>query len=266
MFGFMVIVTAGAVQSALFPEMWELDWRVWFAAITMPLFAFLLGFFGGWIFCLDRPQRTAIGFEISLQNVSLAITIVTVAFPNAETASYYSQYIILYGTFQIVLGVGLVILHNSFFRYRSKTTICHQIVRWRNRKKETQRPDLQTVTANGTTLQSGQSSDIPKSESIINMAYTGSSLSLTHLDSDKTGSGFVPDHQVGSSTQLVRLDSVDSTIDLLPNSSTPSSPNGFISFSVSETSHADEHRGHDSAEKDSNGIEIYIEGNGEDKN
>ena len=212
----------------------------------MPLFAFALGFLAPWMFCLDLPQRTAVAFEVSLQNVSLAITIVTVAFPNAEVASYYSQYIILYGAFQIVFGVTISMLFQMYFRFKSKTTPCHQYARWKSNSAEAQNPDLQTVTANGTTLkQDVDSAGMTKPESFSNMAYTGSSLSLTHMDSDRTGTGFVPDGQVGSSTQLVRLDSVDSEIDFSPNGSMPASPsspddfamapNGYIQFTTSHS-------------------------------
>ena len=209
--GFTLILVAGIIQGALFPEVFDLDWAVWFAAITMPLFSFLVGFFIPWMFCLDHPQRVAIAMEVSLQNVTLAVTIVTVAFPNAEVASYYSQYIILYGAFQIVIGTGLSILFQTIIRYFEKRTLCHRYIRWKEEKSKALTPDLQQVTTNGNTLREDPANAPQPPQGLTNMTYTGSSLDLPQMETDVTGSGFVPDGKVSSTTELIRMDSTMST-------------------------------------------------------
>lgn len=211
--GFTLILVAAVIQGALFPEVFNLDWSVWFAAISMPLIAFCIGFFVPWIFCLDQPQRTAIAMEVSLQNVSLAITIVTVAFPNAETASFHSQYIILYGAFQIVFGVGLSLMFQLIFRYYEGTTPCHFYSRWKQAKEKSLTPDLQQVTSNGATIREDPANAATEPQGITNMTYRGSSLDLTQVDD--LGCGFAVTGKVNSTTELIRMDSTDSRADLL---------------------------------------------------
>lgn len=242
------------MQGALFPEVWALPWTVWFGAITMPLIAFFIGFFVPFIFCLDRAQRTAIAFEVSLQNIALAITIITVAFPNAEEASHYSQYVILYATFQIVFGTTIAVLFRIWFRYQSKTTICHQYARWKQQK---QAATMTTMTTNGETLKEDPE-HLHKSESFSKMSYTGSGLDL-----DKQGAGFIPDGRTSSSTALVRMDSTESQVQYSPNGFVPvlDSPGGYsneVHFPTDSNNEGLEDKVNAFAEKPTNDINIFI--------
>jgi hypothetical protein len=212
----------------------------------MPLIAFAIGFLVPWIFRLDQPQRTAIAMEVSLQNVSLAITIVTVAFPNANVAAFYSQYIILYGTFQIVFGVGISVLHQAYFRYHEGTTPCHYYNRWKQDKETANNPHMHVATINGSTIQEHPENTPQPPQGLVdgikNAAYKGSSLDLPQLESDANGSGFVSGGQISSTTELIRMDSVDSQCELVNGQADLSlqrvdsceSGEGTITFSASE--------------------------------
>jgi len=106
----LLILGAGVVQGQLYPELFDLGWEAWFGGITMPLIGFLIGFILALIFCQGHPQRLAIGLETGVQNTTLALTVVAVSFPNSYEASYYSQYIIIYTTWQVVFGIAAVII------------------------------------------------------------------------------------------------------------------------------------------------------------
>lgn len=202
----------GAIQAALFPEVFSLSWKIWFAAIFMPLLAWCVGFFVPMLFCQDIHQRTAIAYEVSVQNIALAISIVTIAYDNAKEASYYSQFIILYAAFQIVFGVGLSLVYNTVYRYQSKSTFCHQWSRYKKAKADAPKVSIKQVSVNGTVLESSEGGMTP-SESYSNRAYRGSSFNLASIESDQTGAGFVPDGTTSSTTDLVTM---NSAVDLLP--------------------------------------------------
>ena len=120
-----LILTAGGVQGSLYPELFDLGWQAWFGAITMPLIGFVIGFVLAAIFCLKQPQRMAIGFETGIQNTALALTIISTSFDTAYMASFYSQFAILYTTFQVVFGIGSVVASIVYFWVRYHQNPCY---------------------------------------------------------------------------------------------------------------------------------------------
>ncbi|ELU03907.1 hypothetical protein CAPTEDRAFT_216306 [Capitella teleta] len=150
--GFVFVLTCAAIQSALFPEVFDLSWTVWFCAVMLPIIAWLIGFFVPLIFKQGLPQRVAIAFEVSAQNMALAITIIAIAYDTAEEASFYSQFVILYGSFVMVVGVTISIIFNLIICYRARSTPCHQYTRNKEQKEKGTKPDIKRVTTNGTTL------------------------------------------------------------------------------------------------------------------
>jgi hypothetical protein len=213
-----MILCCAVIQGALYPEVFNLSWKVWFSAIMMPLLAWSVGFFLPILFRQDLAQRTAIAFEVSAQNMALAITIVAVAYDDAEDASYYSQFIILYGSFQIAFGVALSLIFNFVFRYKERRTLCHQFSRSRNRQSSS--PGLQSVSTNGTTMTQLDSPEEP-------VRYTGSSLDLTVMGSDMSA-------KVNSTTQLVEMDGIQNQQPVGATNDTDTRENGKVSVIVGD--------------------------------
>jgi hypothetical protein len=96
-----LIISAGFIQSRLYPELFDLTWQTYLAGGTMPLIGFAIGFILSSIFCLGIKQKLAIGFETGIQNTSLALTVIAVTYKSSFLSSYYSQFIILYTTVQV---------------------------------------------------------------------------------------------------------------------------------------------------------------------
>jgi predicted Na+-dependent transporter len=100
----VLILVSGVVQGQVYPEVYDHLWQTYVASFTMPIIGFVIGFVLAWIFCLKLKQRLAIGFETGIQNTALALTVVAITFPTSWESSYYSQFIILYTTFQASLN------------------------------------------------------------------------------------------------------------------------------------------------------------------
>ena len=108
----------GLIQAKLYPELFDLGWQTWFAAILMPIIGFGVGFTLALIFCQRHEQRLAIGIETSVQNTALALTVTAISFSTSWESSYYSQFTLLYTTFQIVLSIMIVVGTWIYWRVR----------------------------------------------------------------------------------------------------------------------------------------------------
>jgi len=58
------------------------------------------------ILCQGHKQRLAVGFETGVQNTALALTVIAFTFEDSFEKSYWSQFILIYTTFQLVFGIG----------------------------------------------------------------------------------------------------------------------------------------------------------------
>lgn len=116
----LLILVAGVIQGQLYPELFNLPWTAWFGAITMPVIGCLMGFLLALLLCQKHEQRTAIGLETGIQNTALALTVIAITYESSYTASCYSQFVLLYTTFQVVLGIATIVIvwFYQFVRYR----------------------------------------------------------------------------------------------------------------------------------------------------
>lgn len=116
----VLILTAGVIQGQLYPELFDLPWTAWFGAITMPIIGCVMGFVFALILCQKHEQRTAIGLETGIQNTALALTVIAITYESSYQASCYSQFVLLYTTFQVVLGIATIVIvwFYRFIRYR----------------------------------------------------------------------------------------------------------------------------------------------------
>jgi len=103
---FILILTGGFIQNKLYPELFDLRWTAWFGGITLPVIGFVLGFIFAMILCQGHKQRLAVGFETGVQNTALALTVIAFTFEDSYEKSYWSQFILIYTTFQLVFGIG----------------------------------------------------------------------------------------------------------------------------------------------------------------
>lgn len=116
----VLILAAGVIQGQLYPELFSLPWTAWFGAITMPAIGCVMGFILALILCQKHEQRMAIGLETGIQNTALALTVIAITYESSYQASCYSQFVLLYTTFQVVLGIGAIVIvwFYRFVRYR----------------------------------------------------------------------------------------------------------------------------------------------------
>lgn len=139
---------AGIIQGQLYPELFNLPWTAWFGAITMPVIGCVMGFILALILCQKHPQRMAIGLETGIQNTALALTVIAITYPSSYQASCYSQFVLLYTTFQVVLGIATILLVWLYYFARHRITPCNMTHSYDDEGEEAADPgDLLSVTA-----------------------------------------------------------------------------------------------------------------------
>lgn len=107
-----------------------------------------MGFILALIFCQKHPQRMAIGLETGIQNTALALTVIAITYPSSYEASCYSQFVLLYTTFQVVLGIATILLVWLYYFARHRITPCAMKHSYEDEGEEASDPgDLLSVTA-----------------------------------------------------------------------------------------------------------------------
>jgi predicted Na+-dependent transporter len=100
--GLVFIFTVIAINFYLYPQMFDADWKLWFAAFLLPIFGLGVGYLGSRIACLTHKQCRTVGIEVSTQNVALCITLIYVSF-KIEEASKIVIFPLIFGIFSVLM-------------------------------------------------------------------------------------------------------------------------------------------------------------------
>ena len=102
--GFVFILTVTGINFYSYPQMFDADWKLWFAAILLPIFGLGVGYLGSRIACLKHKQCRTVGIEVSSQNLPLCITLIYVSF-KIEEASKIVIFPLIFGIFSLLILV-----------------------------------------------------------------------------------------------------------------------------------------------------------------
>ena len=123
--GLVMIFGIIAVGSYLYPEIYTSSWRVWLAAVLLPLIGLAIGYIASSIFCMPQASRRAIAIETGCQNAALCVTIITISY-DADVflhVAVYAELFVVCGFPITFCFIGLFYLH-KFFCAKDKT---HQV-------------------------------------------------------------------------------------------------------------------------------------------
>ena len=100
----VLILTVIGINFYIYPQMFDADWKLWFAAFLLPILGLGVGYLGSRIACLTHKQCRTVGIEVSSQNVSLCITLIYVSF-KIEEASKIVIFPLIFGMFDFLIMV-----------------------------------------------------------------------------------------------------------------------------------------------------------------
>jgi len=120
--GLVLILTVTAINFYIYPQMFDADWKLWFAAFFLPIFGLGVWYLGSRIACLKHKQCRTVGIEVSSQNVSLCITLIYVSFKIQE-ASKIVIFPLIFGIFSLLILVLLTIACRITFVIVKKTRL-----------------------------------------------------------------------------------------------------------------------------------------------
>ena len=100
----MFILTVIGINFYIYPQMFDADWKLWFAAFLLPIFGLGVGYLGSRIACLTHKQCRTVGIEVSSQNLPLCITLIYVSF-KIEEASKIVIFPLIFGMFDALILV-----------------------------------------------------------------------------------------------------------------------------------------------------------------
>lgn len=117
--GFLFILLVISIQFYLYPQMFKADWKLWFAAILLPIFGLVVGYIGSLVTCLSHKQCRTVAIEVSSQNVALCMTIIFISFKLNE-ATKIIMFPLIFGVFNVLVLVIVAIICMVTFYFRKK--------------------------------------------------------------------------------------------------------------------------------------------------
>ncbi|XP_070542075.1 ileal sodium/bile acid cotransporter-like [Ptychodera flava] len=100
----------------------DMSWKVWLAASTLPMGGFCFGYILSSIFRLDATKRRTVALETGLQNVILALSLITLSYPNSEEQIEMLMVPTLFGPFMTTEAIAFVVVYRCVTRCRRKST------------------------------------------------------------------------------------------------------------------------------------------------
>ncbi|VDI05743.1 solute carrier family 10 (sodium/bile acid cotransporter), member 2 [Mytilus galloprovincialis] len=113
--GFLFILLVTGINFYLYPQMFDVGWKLWCAASLMPIFGLLIGYLGAWACCFTRNQCRTVAIEVSSQNVALCLTLIFVSF-KLEESTQIAMFPLIFGMFNVTILVIFTVICRIAFK------------------------------------------------------------------------------------------------------------------------------------------------------